>query len=124
MNEKRFISDDGTIRDNFTARVYYCLNLSGNELCDFLNWQHEKIEELSDENGQLKKDGIETINELQKCRENNKKALKNLETVFDVIDNKIKEFQDGEYGDLPCNTIHILLDLKEELSYEMSRRII
>lgn len=46
MTEKRFTIDDGTIRDNLTAIKYYCLTLSGKELCDFLNWQHEKIEQL------------------------------------------------------------------------------
>ena len=54
----------------------------------------EKLNELAYENEQLKKQ-LSKINQL--------------------IDNKIDEFKNGDYGDLPCNTIHMFLDLKEEI---------
>lgn len=35
--------------------------------------------------------------------------------VLELINNKIREFENGDYGDLPCNTIHMFLDLKQEI---------
>ena len=32
-----------------------------------------------------------------------------------LIDNKIDEFKNGDYGDLPYNAIHMFLDLKQEI---------
>lgn len=52
---------------------------------------------------------LELVNHIDEENEQLKQSFINL------IDKKIKEFQNGDYGDLPCNTIHMFLDLKEEL---------
>ena len=52
---------------------------------------------------------VDLLNELSEENEQLKQSFINL------IDKKIEEFQNGDYGDLPCNTIHMFLDLKEEL---------
>ena len=45
----------------------------------------------------------------------NEQLKKQLSSINRLIDNKIDEFKNGDYGDLPCNTIHMFLDLKQEL---------
>lgn len=45
----------------------------------------------------------------------NEHLKKQLASINRLIDNKIDEFKKGDYGDLPCNTIHMFLDLKQEL---------
>ena len=43
---KRFVNEnDGDIRDTSTMIIYYCLSLTGKELCDLLNEQEEIITE-------------------------------------------------------------------------------
>lgn len=37
------------------------------------------------------------------------------QSFINLIDKKIEGFQNGDYGDLPCNVIHMFLDLKEEI---------
>jgi len=42
---KRFVNEnDGDIRDTSTMIIYYCLSLTGKELCDLLNEQEETIQ--------------------------------------------------------------------------------
>ena len=55
MTEKRFVNEnDGDIRDTSTMIIYYCLSLTGKELCDLLNEQEQRIRELEEENKQLR----------------------------------------------------------------------
>lgn len=82
MTEKRFTIDDGTIRDNYTAIVYYCLNVSGRELCDKLNWQHERITELEKQ-----------ILELEKENNNEREFSKALKEVVGEQDERILELE-------------------------------
>ena len=93
MTEKRFlIIGDSNIE--FLMQTQLLLPIYDNKerlnlktCCDLLN-------ELHDENEQLKQQ-LASINRL--------------------IDNKIDDFKNGDYGDLPCNTIHMFLDLKQEI---------
>ena len=87
MTEKRFNME--YVHGNTTIwHITDCgEHIPDEKLCDLLN-------ELNDENEQLKKQ-LASINQL--------------------IDNKIDEFKKGDYGDLPCNTIHMFLDLKQEI---------
>ena len=55
---------------------------------------------------------VELLNNLS---EENEQLEKQLASINRLIDNKIDEFKTGDYGDLPCNTIHMFLDLKEEI---------
>jgi hypothetical protein len=100
MTEKRF---ELTMRGNEVAQyeiidhsqeILTVYNNLGNvyfssamKICELLN-------SLADENEQLKQQ---------------------LASVNRLIDNKIDEFKNGDYGDLPCNTIHMFLDLKQEI---------
>ena len=52
---------------------------------------------------------------LNELSEENEQLKKQLSKINRLIDNKIDEFKNGDYGDLPCNTIHMFLDLKEEI---------
>lgn len=72
--------------------MYYKSNAE--KLCKWLNTQHELLNTLYNENEQLKQQ---------------------VQNIHKLIDKKIDEFKDGDYGDLPCNTIHMFLDLKEEI---------
>lgn len=93
MTEKRFlIIGDSNIE--FLMQTQLLLPIYDNKerlnlktCCDLLN-------ELHDENEQLKQQ---------------------LASINWLIDNKIDEFKNGGYGDLPCNTIHMFLDLKQEI---------
>ena len=93
MTEKRFlIIGDSNIE--FLMQTQLLLPIYDNKerlnlktCCDLLN-------ELHDENEQLKQQ---------------------LASINWLIDNKIDEFKNGDYGDLPCNTIHMFLDLKQEI---------
>lgn len=57
-------------------------------------------------------DAFDLINQLH---EENEQLKQQLSSINQLIDNKIDEFKNGDYGDLPCNTIHMFLDLKQEL---------
>ena len=47
---KRFVNEnDGDIRDTLTMIKYYCLSLTGKELCDLLNKQDHKIKNLEEQ---------------------------------------------------------------------------
>ena len=54
-------------------------------------------------------------NDLKKLQEENEQLKQQLTSISQLIDNKIDEFKNGDYGDLPCNTIHMFLDLKQEM---------
>ena len=57
---KRFVNEnDGDIRDTSTMIIYYCLSLTGKELCDLLNEQDKRIKELEEENAELRQELFE-----------------------------------------------------------------
>ena len=94
MTEKRFMIDNESdiIEFNYNTNEYiqdfmWADGKSWDRICNRLN-------ELFDENEQLKSQ---------------------LTSISQLIDNKIDEFKNGDYGDLPCNTIHMFLDLKQEM---------
>ncbi len=58
---------------------------------------------------------LELVDLLNNFSEENEQLKKQLASINRLIDNKIDEFKKGDYGDLPCNTIHMFLDLKQEL---------
>lgn len=68
----------------------------------------KEYEELVQENK-----GLKYENEMLK--DENEQLKKQLSSINQLIDNKIDEFKNGDYGDLPCNTIHMFLDLKQEI---------
>lgn len=75
-------------------------------------------EELAEENQEL----MQKKNDLKDLLVNSETVLEQKELqkiihkrVCAAIDNKINEFKNGDYGDLPCNTINMLLDLKMEI---------
>lgn len=52
---------------------------------------------------------------LNELADENEQLKQQLTSISQLIDNKIDEFKNGDYGDLPCNAIHMFLDLKEEI---------
>ena len=85
---KRFTYDGMDIEDNVEMIEYaICTSDGGLRVTALLN-------ELAEENEQLKQQ---------------------VQNIHKLIDKKIDEFKNGDYGDLPCNTIHMFLDLKQEL---------
>lgn len=95
MTEKRFNIKPSAIVDDVTVIIDSEKQYTFPTLDSTLNYMFCKVmNELADENEQLKQQ-LTNINRL--------------------IDNKIDEFKNGDYGDLPCNTIHMFLDLKQEL---------
>lgn len=70
------------------------------------------LNELYEENQRLKSD---KTNLHRTMSEDRVRYSQFRDKVFCCIDKKIDEFKNGDYGDLPCNTIHMFLDLKEEI---------
>lgn len=58
---------------------------------------------------------LEIVDKLNELADENEQLKKQLSKINQLIYNKIDEFKNGDYGDLPCNTIHMFLDLKEEI---------
>lgn len=55
--------------------------LTFNEVIDLLNELHEETEVLEQRLKIYKNDGLETLNDLERAYENNKKALNNIEQL-------------------------------------------
>ena len=101
------------------------IELPQSTACDLLNKLTEENEELNSIKKFADRNGICIFNideAFRRCWQDNAKLVKEneelkkqLASINRLIDNKIDEFKKGDYGDLPCNTIHMFLDLKQEL---------
>ena len=92
------------------------------DIVRILNNQRETIQYHRKTEKQLEKEHTRLTNQLRlsydkinKLTDENEQLKKQLSKINQLIDNKIDEFKNGDYGDLPCNTIHMFLDLKEEI---------
>jgi hypothetical protein len=56
-----------------------------------------------------------TVNRLNELNNENKQLKQQLAIIDRLIDKKIQEFKNGNYGDLPYTAIHMFLDLKQEI---------
>ena len=109
MTEKRFTlayeqEDWWAVRDGDTT-------LWKEEVVDLLNEQDETIKELTQKKNDLKELLVNSEPVLEQ------KELQKIihKRVCAAIDNKINEFKNGDYGDLPCTTVNMFLDLKMEI---------
>lgn len=119
MTEKRFrLSNEKyneTIFDNGVAMGIIDVVEKLNELAEENKDNKAMIEFLSIENTQIM-DEVKTRTQIQhQLEEENEQLKQQLTSISQLIDNKIDEFKNGDYGDLPCNTIHMFLDLKQEM---------
>ena len=140
MSEKRFECDKGSriIIDNET-KLHYIMTLDWEcrLVTKLLNNFVEENEQLNKKLQIYKFDGLETLNDLQRCYENAKKSMKRVD-VLEEENEQLKQFQEdvfnkidmhlrmlptardnvnGEYGDssLYSGAIYILETLKKEL---------
>ena len=110
MTEKRFKQVGVCFIDKFDTKISYCC---ANEIdCKNIVGKLNELDTKYIDEFNLR----ETLQqELQRVEEENEQLKKQLASINRLIDNKIDEFKKGDYGDLPCNTIHMFLDLKQEL---------
>jgi len=81
---KRFVNEnDGDIRDTSTMIIYYCLSLTGKELCDLLNEQEETIQTQKD---YIIRMGHGTIfEEMKRLKERNQRQYERLKELTDLM---------------------------------------
>lgn len=90
--------------------------------CNAIIEANKEIDRLKRENEKLNTLCVRYGFEMGKLEEENEQLNQQVEGIQYLIDNKIDEFKNGDYGDLPCNTIHMFLDLKEEVGDYSDRK--
>lgn len=121
MDEKRFtfIQDTLVKADVFDNNEFVCCTLSVwvEQLVDLLNELHEKNKRLEQRSKIRKDDYLETLNDLRRAYENNKKALNNIERLDK--ENEILKEQVNEMIDIFNDSgldYHISDELEEILN--------
>ncbi len=118
MTEKRFKFDRDTVATNLkTPIIYDEERMSIGEVLDKLNELHEKNKRLKQRSRIRREDHLETLNDLKRAYENNKKALNNIERLEE--ENEMLKEQVGEMIDIFNNSgldYHISDELEEILN--------